>query len=175
MARGDREAFRTYYDAHFELMLVESKRCLGRDEQTCLDIVHDAMLKAIRAIKPLANRGSTAAWSRLLVRSVAYDWLRRNRRQRELTHEADDTLNLIDRGERRPFPEIDDQARMLWIEENLRRLPADVQRMVDWRYRLGWTLERIGRQMGLKPGAVDGRLRRAIDELKVLAEVWRDE
>jgi RNA polymerase sigma factor (sigma-70 family) len=175
MSRGDQDAFRLYYDQYFDLMVAESRRCLGRDEQTCLDIVHDAMLKAIRARRPLANQQNTAAWTRLLVRSVAYDWLRKRKRRRELTRDAMAEFAREPRDEPATAPTLDDAARLVWIEEQLRRLPSDVQRIIDWRYRLGWTLQRIGRQLGLKPGAVDGKLRRAVDELKSMAEQWCDD
>ena len=175
MSRGDREAFREYYDQFYGLMLVESKRCTGRDEQTCLDIVHDAMLKAIRSMKPIANQRSLKTWSRLLVKSVSYDWLRREQRQRTLNRESEQIAEERNDREHGTTQHFDDQARILWIEQNLGKFPLDLQRMFAWRYRFGWTLRRIGQRMGLKPGAVDGKLRRAIEDLRNLAEREYDE
>ncbi len=175
MSRGDRDAFREYYDHFYALMLSESKRCTGRDEQTCLDIVHDAMLKAIRSMKPIANQRSLSSWSRLLVRSVSYDWLRREQRQRKLSRSPEE---IDDHGRQRELnasQKIDDHARVLWIEQNLGQFSPELQRMFAWRYRLGWTLRRIGRRLGLKPGAVDGKLRRAIEDLRNLAELECDD
>ncbi len=34
------------------------------------------------------------------------------------------------------------------------------------RHRFGWTLQDIGRALGLSPGAVDGRLRRLVRTLR---------
>jgi len=48
-------------------------------------------------------------------------------------------------------------------------------RLLVMRYRLGWTLERIGRAVGLRPGAVDSRLRRATNELREKARESFDE
>lgn len=38
--------------------------------------------------------------------------------------------------------------------------------MIALRYRLGWSLKRIANQFGLKTGAVDGKIRRAIIKIK---------
>lgn len=175
MAHGDRDAFRDYYDRFFRLMLAESKRCTGRDEQTCWDIVHDAMVKAIHSMKPIANHRALTTWSKLLVRSVAYDWLRREQRQKSLRLATDPNHWVDCELEPAANVAIDDQARIHWLEQSIRQFPAELQRIIDWRYRFGWTLRRIGLQLGLKPGAVDGRLRRAIDELRNLAELETDE
>jgi DNA-directed RNA polymerase specialized sigma24 family protein len=45
-----------------------------------------------------------------------------------------------------------------------------LQQLIHWRYRLGWTLQRIAETVGLKPGAIDGRLRRALERLRLRAE-----
>jgi RNA polymerase sigma factor (sigma-70 family) len=173
MIGGNPDAFREYYDHFFDFMLAESKRCTGCDEQTCFDIVHDAMLKAIRSMKPIENRQKLTAWTRLLVKSVAYDWLRReSRRRRALIASFENTsTNTV-----QPPPSgIPHEARVLWLEDQLARMPDDLRRMFDWRFRWGWTLRRIGNRLGLKPGAVDGRLRRAIDELRARAMEQDDE
>ncbi|MCH8316763.1 MAG: sigma-70 family RNA polymerase sigma factor [Planctomycetes bacterium] len=41
----------------------------------------------------------------------------------------------------------------------------DVQLLL-MRHRFGWTLKRIGDALGLKPGAVDGRIRRVLTKLR---------
>lgn len=174
MAHGDRDAFREYYDHFFEPMLVEAKRCTGRDEQSCLDVVHDAMLKAIRSMKPMPNQHAVSAWSRILVRSVSFDWLRRERRGGAAGQIGDRLGEVHDSSRPSVEPPLDIEARLLWLEDTLRQMPPDMRRLIDWRFRLGWTLRRIGERLGLKPGAVDGRIRRAINELKILAEKFDD-
>lgn len=173
MIAGDTDAFREYYDHFFDFMLAESRRCTGCDEQSCLDIVQDAMLKAIRSMRPIENRQKLLAWTRLLVKSVAYDWLRReSRHRRTLKNSFDDAASNAVQA---PLAGIPHEARLLWLEDQLARMPDDLRRMFHWRFRWGWTLRRIGNRLGLKPGAVDGRLRRAIDELRALAVEQGDE
>ena len=43
-------------------------------------------------------------------------------------------------------------------------------RLLTMRYRFGWTLQRIGAAVGLKPGAVDGRLARLVAALRRRAQ-----
>ena len=169
MAAGDQNAFADYYEAFFELMLMESQRCTGRDQQSCLDIVQDAMLKAIRGMKPIANESELRRWTRCVVKSVSYDWLRREIRHSNAVAQLAETTstNTQNSGQ---ADAGDSEARLLWLDEQLRQLDPELRRMIRWRYRFGWTLRRIGERLGLKPGAVDGRIRRAVDELKLQAE-----
>ena len=170
MIAGDQAAFADYYETFFELMLRESERCTGRDQQTCLDIVQDAMLKAIRGMKPFGNETELRRWTRCVVKSVAYDWLRRESRHSiAVARLADATQETTQDSE--PDVEGDTTARLLWLDEQLRQLDPELRKVIRWRYRFGWTLRRIGERMGLKPGAVDGRIRRAVDELKLQAEI----
>jgi RNA polymerase sigma-70 factor (ECF subfamily) len=162
--RGNRDSFCAYYDAHFELMYREARRLLGDDEHTCMDVVQDAMLKAMRSMKPIDSMASLEQWSRLVVRSTALDWLRVRSRRREQNdlHAAEVSKESTDH--------LDRQARMAWIEEQLATAEPELRRLISLRYRLGWTLARIAEHFGLKTGAVDGRLRRAIEELRLKAE-----
>ena len=59
---------------------------------------------------------------------------------------------------------------MIWLEKQLLTLPPDTRKMIGMRYRLGWSLKRIAQRFGLKTGAVDGRIRRAVVQLRNRAE-----
>ncbi|MFK7765844.1 MAG: RNA polymerase sigma factor [Mariniblastus sp.] len=161
MASGDRNALATFYNFNFDVMLKEVRRCLGRDEQTCLDLVQDAMLKAIKSIKPISSEGQIIAWSRTVAKSVTYDWLRKRSRLK--------TTELSEAGPIGDESHIEDSARLVWIESELKSLPPPLQKMIELRYRLGWSLNRIGAKFGLKTGAVDGRIRRAVERLRLKA------
>ena len=168
IANGDTDAFAVYYERFFDLMFVEAKRITNRDESTCLDIVQDSMLKVIRTIKKIDDEKRLAGWSRAVVKSSAYDWLRQN--QRDQKHLAKISAVNSDRN-----GAIDDklthQARLLWIEQQLLNQPAEIQQLFSLRYRLGWTLKKIANSFGVKTGAVDGKLNRAIEKLKSKAEL----
>lgn len=171
MARGDAECFQAFYDSHFDMMFREARRLLGRDEHTCLDIVQDALLKTMRSIKPIASQAQLEQWTRLVVRTTALDWLRKKDRRRENSVESvgDPAANFENENE------ITDQARMIWIEEQLRDTAPEIRQLLSLRYRLGWTLKEIAGHLGMKTGAVDGRIRRAVEDLKKQARLESDE
>jgi RNA polymerase sigma factor (sigma-70 family) len=124
------------------------------------------MLKAIRAIRPTNSEGQLRVWCRALVKSVTYDWLRRESR-RKLESLVSDPAALL--GE----SEADErEVRWRWIEEQIAAEPLELRRLFALRYRWGWTLERIARKIGVKTGAVDGKLRRALEQMRAKA---RDE
>ena len=168
ISKGDTEAFAIYYERFFGVMFSEAKRLTNMDESSCLDIVQDAMLKVVRSIKRIENEKMLTGWSRAVVKSSAYDWMRkRNRIQYHdealLRENADDSLEFDET--------IQQQARIAWIEEQLLEMPEELQRLFSLRYRMGWTLKRISAAIGMKTGAVDGTLRRAIEKLKSKAEL----
>lgn len=178
MAIGHTPALTVFYETFFNVMLLEAQRCSGRDEQTCLDLVQDAMLKAIKCIKPLPSESAVAVWSRTVVKTVTWDWFRKENRRALLrnshTSNADGRTFAVSNDEAiEPGTQeqdfVEQQARVIWLESQLQSLPTELQNMISLRYRLGWSLKQIGQRFGLKTGAVDGRIRRAVDRLKQIA------
>lgn len=165
---GDAESLTVFYEHYFDQVYRQVLAIVGRDEQTCLDIVQDTMLKIIRCVKPMANEAQLSAWTRAVTKSVSYDWLRKQKRAPKL---SDPDREL----EQPKDPPIDDLARIVWLEQQLQSLPSELQRLLSLRYRLGWSLRRIGEKIGLKTGAVDGRIRRAIEMLQEKAKRDFDE
>lgn len=168
IASGDSAAFEQFFEAYFQFTLVTAQQATGRDTQTCLDIVQESMLKLMRCLKPLGGQKELNAFVRVVTRSVAYDWLRKEtRRQRAV-------VGLEGPPRNNPQQTVDeDQIR--WLEEQLRSLDPQLRQIIDWRYRWGWTLQAIASQLGLQPGAVDGRIQRALKKIRQQAEGERDE
>ena len=157
---GDQQAFAEYYRSFFDTMFLTVKHATGCDEATCLDIVQDAMIKAIAKMKPLNTREQTIAWTRAVAKTTAYDFLRKRVRQQKLNE------NLTNQTSETEERTVDDSARLTWVEEQLQQLPDELVSMISLKYRMGWTLRQIGEKFGLKTGAVDGKIRRAIEDLK---------
>jgi len=162
IAGGDRDSFASYYEAFFDVMYATVKRSTGCDESTCLDIVQDAMLKAVRKMKALDSHEHTLAWTRAVAKTTAYDFLRKRQRQNKVST----TLDGVEADAPNVEQEIDALARLAWVEEQLKELPGELGSMIGLKYRMGWTLREIGEKFGLKTGAVDGKIRRAMDDLK---------
>lgn len=160
---GDTDAFAALYDATFDLMLAQARRCTGRDEAFCLDVVQDACIRIIKSIRPLPTRRALERWLGVVVRSCAYDRLRSEcrRRRRELERPAHDVRD------KSMIEQSDDREQLLiWLGAQMRALPDADLRLLSWRYRMGWTLERIGRALRISPGAVDGRLTRLLRQFR---------
>ena len=162
---GDQSAFEVYYEHSFMIMFCQIQKLIGSDEQTTLDIVQLAMLKVIRCIKPLPDESAVNAWSSAVAKSVAYDWLRKNSRKHEFVGDFEHDIAAPS-----PEPGLVAQSRLHWIEGQLMELPRELRKIILLRYRLGWSLRRIAETVGLKTGAVDGRIRRTIEKLQEKAQ-----
>jgi RNA polymerase sigma factor (sigma-70 family) len=163
VASGDPEAFSRFYETYFDALYRMARHATKRDEQFCLDVVQDAMMKLIRSIPVLDNEPALRAWLRRTVYSCAIDRIRQEaRRQRTDHHAAEsrrDAASEVARTE-----SVSEQ--LAWLENQLAQLDGSSRSMLIMRHRFGWTLARIGREFGLSPGAVDGRLSRLIDTLR---------
>ena len=170
MARGETDALARFYEMHFDTMYANARRLTGQDESFCLDVVQDAMLRVIRAVRPIRGDAAVRRWLQFVVRSAAYDRLRSEsrRRLREAAHAR----------EHAAYAATDDtelQERLAWLWQQIASMDVPEARLLVWRYRWGWTLRRIGEQLGLKPGAVDRRLRRLVAKVKDRAREHCDE
>ena len=167
IASGDTEAFARFFDLWFEWMRREAGRTTGRDESFCLDVVQDSMMRVIRSMKPMPTEDDLRRWLGVVVRSCAYDRLRREARARDRQRRGDTAI----RTEHDP----DLHGRIRWLEQELRSMSSPNAELLLMRYRFGWTLQQIANALGLKPGAVDGRLRRLIGILRRRAREQHDE
>lgn len=162
MAAGDTRAVEAFYRRYFDDLYALARRSTGRDESFCLDVVQESVLRVIRSVRPAHSAGQFAAWLRLVVQTTAYDLLRSEARRlrRELAVAA--------AGAVREAHDHDDigSERLQWLRTQISSLDPQIIRLIELRFQGRWTLARIGRLLGLSTGAVDGRLRRALSELR---------
>ncbi len=157
VASGDTEAFTRFFNEWFDWMGREAARLSGRDDAFCADIVQDSMMRVIRSLKPLDDADDLRRWLRVVVRSCVYDRLRADARRRSRDRAAA-------AASRQPDAEL--QGRIRWLERELQSIGDANTDLLLMRYRFGWTLQQIGAAVGLKTGAVDGRLRRLLGALR---------
>lgn len=160
IASGDTEAFARFFGVWFDWMRREAARTTARDEAFCLDVVQESMMRVIRSLKPMRTDDDLRRWLSVVVRSCAYDRLRREARARGRERAASGAST----GRRDADPEFDERLR--WLERELQSIGDANAQLLLMRYRFGWTLQQIGFALGLKPGAVDGRLRRLVSMLR---------
>ena len=161
IASGDPEAFALFYKAKFDHVYAVARKATGFDEQACLDIVQDTMMRAIRYMKPFDQSQSLSNWLVRVTRSVAFDHLRKERRRR--THEQ---RAVEGRPAATVEPHTDLFDRIEWLRREMRGIDGLNAAIVEMRYRAGLTLEAIGQRLGMGTGAVHGRLTRTIAKLQ---------
>lgn len=174
IASGNTEAFATFYRQWFDTMYAQARNASGRDESFCLDVVQDAMLRVIKSVPAMASADDLRRWLRVVVQSCAYDRFREEARRTAREQRA-----VAVRGSNNSSVEVgaeqDTVDRIRWLERELQALnDRDVQLLL-MRHRFGWTLKRIGQTLGMKPGAVDGRIRRVLRKLRRCAKEQADE
>ena len=158
IASGDTEALSRFYEYWFDRLYAEARRVTRKDESFCLDVVQDVMMRVIKSIKPMQSEAQLWRWLQTVVRSCAYDRLRKEirRQQREGSVNYDST--------RTDLAETNEQLR--WLEQQINELDHRDVNLLIMRHRFGWTLKRIGRALGMTTGAVDGRLTRLTSRLR---------
>lgn len=161
VASGDTEAFGRFYERWFDEVYEEVRRLTRLDESFCLDVVQEVMMRVIRSLTPMDTEAQVRAWLWTVTRSCAIDRLRsESRRARREQSRAPSNPS----GAEPRAVELDE--RLGWLRGELDRLDEPNLRLLLLRYRFGWTLAQIGESLGLKPGAVDGRLGRLVGSLR---------
>jgi RNA polymerase sigma factor (sigma-70 family) len=171
MAAGDGRAVEAFYRGYFDFMYGQARKMTGRDEAFCLDVVQDAVIRVIRTVRRVSTEAQFFAWLRLVTQTAAYDLLksesRRKRREAvvavmgsavEVSYEGDEEMD-----------------RLAWIRSEIARLDPEIVRMIEMRFEKRWTLARVAEAMGVSIGTVDGRLRRALRQLRNATEEGGDE
>ena len=164
MAAGDTRAVEAFYREYFDLLYAQACRITGRDEAFCLDVVQESVLRVIRSVRPARTRAQFVAWLRLVVQTSAYDLLRTEsrRRRRELIVA---TAN-VGAGQESHDDQYIESERLQWLRSQISLMDPQMVRMIELRFQDRWTLARIAQFLGLSVGTVDGRLRRALRELR---------
>lgn len=161
IASGNPEAFAQFYRAKFGHVYAVARGTTHFDENTCLDIVQDTMMRVIRYMKPFEDANTLNNWLTRVTRTVAYDHLRRERRWRIRERNAMDGRATVTPDDVQEILE-----RVEWVRRELRGLDRAAGEIIELRFRAGLTFEAIGRRLRIGPGAVHGRLTRAIARLR---------
>jgi RNA polymerase sigma factor (sigma-70 family) len=161
MAGGDADAVAAFYREYFDWMFIQAKLATRRDESFCLDVVQDAMLRVMRTVRRVESESQLRTWLRLVVQTTAFDQLRGERRRAK--REVGSAMCEA-------FCDCEAEERSAWLAEQMTRLDPLLVRMIELRFEQRWSLRRIGQMLGLSTGAVDGRLRRVLKNLRNAAD-----
>ena len=154
IAAGDTAAFAVFYERWFDRCVIEIRRRTGFDESACLDIVQDAMLRVATNMPVFESEDELERWLRRVLINGARDRIRA------------ETRRLRRESTVRPKSNEQDREAIEELSRRMASLDEESRMLLRSRFDLGWTLERIGRELGLGPGAVDGRIRRLLARLR---------
>lgn len=181
--RGDRAAFSLLYERFSGRVFDVARSLTGRDEQFCLDVVQETMMRAIRSLPSLDSDAALGAWLTTTARRVAIDllrseWRRDVREKRRQAHAG--THSRLGGSDRTPR----DQEELAWLCEQLRSLDADTELWLRRHVGDGASLRLLDQASTSEQGAVRvashdaiyGSVRRALTALRRAAkEAFGDE
>jgi RNA polymerase sigma factor (sigma-70 family) len=165
LAAGEEDAVATFYRQYFDWLYAQARRASGgRDEAFCLDVVQDAVLRVMRTVREVSAENQFRAWLKLVVQTAACDRLRSERRRQN--HELAAATVATGRSGSAAGETIDRDDQLAWLRGQIARLDPRIVQMIEWRFHERWTLARMSEKLGLSIGTIDGRLRRALRDLR---------
>ena len=157
-------ALEALYDRHHRLVLALAHRVLG-DRETAEDIVQETFLTAWRQAAVYSQeRGRVRGWLLSIARNRAIDRLRRTRNVRQIDEVSD---SLVDQRSANLEEAIDEKARRERLRQALAVLSADQREAVELAYYGGLTHQEISQRTGAPLGTVKGRMRLAMEKLRL--------
>jgi RNA polymerase sigma-70 factor, ECF subfamily len=149
---GDTDRFTELCRRYYPAMVAIAHAILG-DRHLAEDAAQVTFAKIARNLPHLRKREQFAAWAAAICRNVARDRVRT--REILCTPEA---LQQV------PDPEVPDDLGQT-VREAIRRLPEPAREIIFLRYYDGMSYERMSALLGISEQALNGRLRRARQQI----------
>jgi len=164
--RGDARAFEAIYDRHGTAAFSLAYRIAG-NRTAAEDIVQEAFLSVWRSsVRYSPERGNLRSWLLSVVHNRAIDSLRRSvvHTKRQVDAEGVE--------ERVASPVLTDaeafrREEAQTVRSAMDQLPAEQLKVVELAYFGGFTHSQIAEMLGMPLGTVKGRMRLALDKMKV--------
>lgn len=171
IARGDEAALAALYELWFDRALslagAATRRTPLSSEAARLDIVQDAFVRVIRSIRPMATAQDVERWLARIIKTTALDHMRRE--SRRLARERRRPTDHAPPPPTDPDDAADLAERIAWLRARLEDLTEEERSLLGLRFGHGSTLDEAGAATGITGHAAHGRLRRAIDKLRLSA------
>jgi len=171
IARGDEAALAALYELWFDRALslagAATRRTPLSSEAARLDIVQDAFVRVIRSIRPMATAQDVERWLARIIKTTALDRMRRE--SRRLARERRRPTDHAPPPPTDPDDAADLAERIAWLRARLEDLTEEERSLLGLRFGHGSTLDEAGAATGITGHAAHGRLRRAIDKLRLSA------
>jgi len=157
VAKGDRDAFQTFYD-HYGARVMAMVRRQVIVPRLAEELVQDVFVAAwLNAPAYRAERGDPEHWLLGITRHKLQDHYRRLRRV---------ATAIGAQTEQRLKVRVPDTDARLVVEEGLVRLSTDQRRVLDLIYQSGLTFAETAYALGVSPGTVKSRVHAALLSLR---------
>ncbi|HLU46755.1 MAG TPA: sigma-70 family RNA polymerase sigma factor [Planctomycetota bacterium] len=164
VARGDAEAITRFYEAWFERSVAIVRALTGRDESFALDVVQEALLRAIRTMRAIEREEELRKLIVSILRTTAIDFLRRELRRSKAEMRRVDVRRGTEATDKESAQELEERLR--WLDARVAELSDDDRMLLLSRYGDDRTLREAGAALGLSPSATSRRLSALIAKLK---------
>ena len=167
---GDQEAFVSLVHRHQGMVFALAHHYM-QDFHDAQEIAQETFLKVYRRLDTLLSPGSFPAWLRSIVHTEAMMRLRADGRRVRTATLSEESPRMAAREAQRHAT----QQRRASVHEALGTLPEDLRLLVELRYLGGCNSREIGDLLGMKPGTVRYQLHRAIESLREVFEVVKED
>lgn len=166
---GDSEAFRSLVERHSRVVFRVAFRMTG-NAADAEDVVQETFLRAYRQLGRFESRANFGTWVYRIAVNCAIDYMRA--RPKRESAEDDDVLERAAGGTRQPGAE-----QLVLAGEIGARVQAALSRLSDMeraafvmRHYQGFSIEEIGRALGLKTNAAKHSIFRAVRKMRLALE-----
>lgn len=166
---GDSEAFRSLVERHSRLVFRVAYRMTG-NEADAEDVVQETFLRAYRQLGRFESRANFGTWVYRIAVNCAIDYMRAKPKRESA--EEDETLERKAGDTGAP-----DAEQMVLAGEIGARVQAALSRLSDMeraafvmRHYHGFSIEEIGRALGLKTNATKHSIFRAVRKMRIALE-----
>ena len=156
-----------------------------RSEDDVQDVAQESLILLARYLPQLREPGAFPAWFAQLAHNAARQWLRRERDRRSAlsldgttragSPASDFATHPLDPADRAALDALNDVENRATVGRFLKLLPGRQRAALSLTYLDGLTHERIGREIGVTPRAVEGLAYRGLRRLQAIAAQCTDE
>ncbi len=165
IARGDEAEFNRFHEAYSRRMYAYVFSIVRGDEAAARDIHGDALLRAIRYMKPFEEERLLWLWLVRLMRTAAIDSFRKGRRYADMVRLPAEAADA----EQAEECENDALGRMLsHLSEALKDLPDEDRLLLEAHYFGGRSQVALAAEAAISPKAIGMRFARLRERLKIM-------
>ncbi len=167
MRAGDQRAFAAFFDAYARRLAAFAARRCALDAAVIEDIVQDSLIKAVRSLASFRGEAALFTWLCEICRHELADLHRKTARRP--AHASLDAIPLVRAAvlqlqtpsDQEPTAALEASARNVSIVNALNGIPERYARALELKYGDGFSIQEIGKMLGLTTIAAQSLLARA--------------